>query len=252
MEETQRDSLERIVPDAMESGAATGDETLQLHLERYAFAKRMLPSGRVLDLACGVGYGTAMLAASASRQVIGGDISGTAIRHARQNYLRPGVSFVRGDGAAWIRPGTIDGIVSLETLEHVLHPDRLFENFVHLLRPGGMLIASVPVTPSVDANPHHLTDFTPASFRRLGERHGLRPIDSLDQVQTFSPVSILARREQRTRDLRVGLLRYYTIHPGALARRIVAVVRFGFTNRYLTVAWRKGANQVPPPVVDGP
>lgn len=242
----QQDSLERIVPDAMETGAATGDETLRLHLERYAFASRHVPPGRVLDLACGVGYGSAMLAAAGSRQVVGGDISIVALQHARAHYLQHGVGFVRGDGATWVRPGTIDGVVSLETLEHVPEPAVLFASLVALLRPGGVLVASVPVTPSVDANPHHLTDFTPRSFRRLGAKSGLEMFDSLEQVQPFSPLSVLARREARTRDMREGLLRYYAGHPGALARRLWSTCRFGFTNRHLTIAWRKNANRSMP------
>jgi SAM-dependent methyltransferase len=235
------DSLERIVPESLEAGEVTGAETLRLHLERYHFAGQYLPDGVVLDLACGVGYGSARLGANRpGRYVIGADLSTTALHHARTNYHRPGVQFVRGDGASWLRPKSADGLASLETLEHVDDPSALFAGLVAALRPQGVLVASVPVTPSVDANPHHKTDFTAAAFLALGRRHGLVVLSQLDQRQTYSPVSVLARRERRTQDLRRGLLAYYLHHPAALRRRLFALAKFGFTNRYLTVAWRKG------------
>lgn len=234
------DSLERIVPELLEPGEATGAETLRLHLERYHFAGQHLPGGLLLDLACGVGYGSAALAEGApGRQIIAGDLSAEALRHARATYRSPRVQFVRGDGAAWMRPGRLDGAVSLETLEHVSEPTSLFAALVSALRPDGVLVASVPVTPSVDANPHHLTDFTATEFLALGRRHDLVVLASLEQRQTYSPFAVLARRERRARDLRRGLAGYYLRHPAALWRRLFALMKFGFTNRYLTVAWRK-------------
>lgn len=237
---SHNNSLERIVPELLEAGEATGAETLELHLDRYRFADRLLPDGLILDLACGVGYGSALLVAKhGGRQVIGADLSGPALRYARANYRRPGIQFIRGDGAAWLRPRSVDGAVSLETLEHVPDPATLFAGMVSALRPHGVLVASVPVTPSVDANPHHLTDFTAANFLALGRRHGLIALEQFEQRQKYSPVAVLARRERRTRDLRRGLMGYYLRHPAAFCRRLLALSRFGFTNRYLTVAWRK-------------
>ena len=160
MERSLPATLERIVPDSLEDGEATGAETLRLHLERYRFAAEYVSGALVLDLACGVGYGSALLAAdSGGRCVVGADLSAAALHSAAQTYRRPGVQFVRGDGAAWLRPRSVDGIVSLETLEHVIHPAALFAGLVSALREGGVLVASVPITPSVDANPHHRTDF---------------------------------------------------------------------------------------------
>ena len=60
------DTLERLVPDHIEAGE--GEETLQLHLARYEFAAAHLRPGRVLDIACGVGYVTRLLADRSPRE----------------------------------------------------------------------------------------------------------------------------------------------------------------------------------------
>jgi hypothetical protein len=99
-------------------------------------------------------------------------------------------------------------------------------------------VASVPTTPSVDLNPHHRHDFTERSFRGLAAGHGLTEQGCLRQVQPVSVTSVLRRSEARMGDLRAGLPRYYASHPRALLRRIGATLRHGFSNRYLTVAWR--------------
>ena len=55
------ESLERIIPDKLDEVGVTGRETLHLHLARYAFAARNLRGHTLLDIACGVGYGTQFL-----------------------------------------------------------------------------------------------------------------------------------------------------------------------------------------------
>jgi SAM-dependent methyltransferase len=133
-------------------------------------------------------------------------------------------------------PEGFDTIVSIETIEHLPDPEGFLARLVGLLRPGGVLVASVPVTPSVDANPHHLHDFSERSFRRLLAPHGLGERDSLVQDQPYPLVAILARREPRLREVRRGLPAWYAAHPGSLARRIASTLRHGFKNRYLTLA----------------
>ena len=236
----QPDSMERIVPHELDPDEATGSETLALHLDRYRFAAAHAVGPRLLDLACGVAYGSRLLAdAHPESRVIAADLSTEALREARQSYQHASVHLLRGDGATWCRSGAFNTIVSLETIEHVAAPEALVAQFVSALAPGGHLIASVPVTPSVDANPHHRTDFSPSSFRGLGRAHGLDIVAELGQVQPFSPIAVLGRRERRSQGLRPQLLAYYAAHPSALLRRIGATLRYGFTNRYLTVAWRK-------------
>ena len=131
-----------------------------------------------------------------------------------------------------------DTIVSLETVEHLPEPRRFLTRLAGLLKPGGVLVASVPTTPSVDLNPHHLHDFTKSSFRRLVEPTGLCEIDCYTQVQKVDVGRVLRRSEARLKEMRAGLPRYYARHPAALVRRLLSTLRYGFENRYLTVAWR--------------
>ena len=236
-------SLERLVPAELARDDATGRQTLELHLERYRFAARHARPGRLLDLACGVGYGTRLVADAGAgvERALGVDVAEDAVAYARAHYAREGVEFVVSDGLAFADPGGFDTIVSLETLEHVPDPERLVAHLVGLLRPGGVLVASAPTTPSADVNLHHLHDFTERSFARLFAPHGLSEQASLRQVQRVPLFATLGRREERLADMRPHLLRYYATHPRAALRRLAATLRYGFTNRYLTVAWSRPA-----------
>ncbi len=237
------DSLERIIPEQLEASAVTGQETMRLHVERYEFAAQHVVPGRLLDIACGAGYGTKILVTRAQCRlsVIGVDNSREAIEYARRRYAADNIDYRLDDALAFSDRDGFDTIVSLETIEHVGDHQRFVARLIALLRPGGVLIASVPTTPSVDANPHHRHDFTERSFRRMFERSGLVAMARLYQTQRFRIMPLLMRTEQRARDLRPNLLGYYVTHPWSLSKRVMATVRYGLQNRYLTIAWKAGA-----------
>lgn len=234
-------SLERLIPDELDVSDATGVETLDLHLARYRFAQRFVTGGRVLDCACGVGYGSALLA-DAERtpaQILGVDIDPAAVGYAQRRYSSAILDFQAGDGCKLTDRDGFDLIVSLETVEHVPDPAALFANFVRLLKPGGTLVASVPVTPSVDVNPYHLHDFTESSFRKLAARTGLLEIDCFAQRQPFSAWNIVTGNEARLADMRQNIPLYYLRKPAALLKRLRSLATDGFCNKYLTIAWEK-------------
>ena len=238
----QNRSLERLVPESLAADDTTGAATLKLHLERYEFAARHVSPGRVLDIACGVGYGTRLLADRCRdlTETVGVDVSPEAVDYAVRHYGRDGVRFLLHDAMQFADPERFDTVVSLETFEHLPRPEAFLDNLLRrVIRPGGVLVCSAPTTPSVDANPHHLHDFSNRSFRRLFERRGLKQLASFEQIQPFVPLRLLAREEARLDDLRRNLPLYYLTHPGGLFRRIFATLRHGFQNRYLTVAWQR-------------
>jgi len=234
-------SLERLVPDDLRQGDVTGAEALRISLERYAFAARHARPGRLLDLACGVGYGTRHLTEHASQvsDAVGVDLSAAAIAYAEERYADERTTFRAADAMQFRDAEGYDTVVSIETIEHVPDPAGLAERLCGWVRPGGVLVASVPVTPSVDANPHHLHDFSERSFRRLFAGSGLEEEDQFVQVQPFSLPAVLTRSEARLQEVRRNLPAWYLRHPGSLLRRMGSTLRHGLVNRYLTISWRK-------------
>ncbi len=115
------------------------------HWHRYVFARAFAQGRRVLDAACGEGYGSAMLAASAA-SVLGVDIAESAVAHARQRYAQhANLRFEQGDCTALsCADAQFDLIVSFETLEHVAAQQELIAGFARVLAPGGLLIVSSP------------------------------------------------------------------------------------------------------------
>ncbi len=243
----EADTLERIVPGLLEEGDEAARDVLRVHVERYEFAALHANPGRLLDIACGVGYGTRMLADRnpALESALGVDLSRDAIERASSEYACERVSYRQADAMHFADVDGFDTIVSLETIEHVDDPVGLIARLVGLLRPGGRLIASVPTTPSVDVNPYHQTDFTEGSFRRILAAHEGAEVDALRQSQTIPLRTILgldgAEGGERLSRLRPNLPAYYARHPGALAGRIWTTLRYGFTNHYLTVVWDRRA-----------
>lgn len=146
------------------------------HLARYHLARRYLPStGVVLDVACGLGYGTAMLAAGSNARVVGIDNSEFAIAYARVCYgaTLPNAGFEVGDACdlARIPDESVDLVVSFETIEHLRKPERFLAEVRRVLKPGGRLIGSVPNQwvdeQGRDPNPWHFHVFDFAKLAGL-------------------------------------------------------------------------------------
>lgn len=115
------------------------------HWHRYAFALDLVRGKRVLDAACGEGYGSDLLAGSAAG-VVGVDLSEAAIAHARERYgARPNLQFAQGDATRLpFDDARFDVVVSFETLEHLHEQERLIEGFARVLAADGLLIISSP------------------------------------------------------------------------------------------------------------
>jgi SAM-dependent methyltransferase len=114
------------------------------HLHRYVFARELVKGRRVLDAACGEGYGSALLAPVAET-VTGVDLSGSAVEHARDRYEYQNLSFRQADCLALpFEDNSFDCVVSFETLEHLEDHDGLLSEFRRVLDPAGFLLLSSP------------------------------------------------------------------------------------------------------------
>jgi SAM-dependent methyltransferase len=98
----------------------------------------------IVDVACGTGYGSAMLAGP-GRRVIGIDASAEAIREADRNYASSAVSFMVGDATRLTLPSaSVDAIVSFETIEHLDDPGQFVAEMARVLRSKGTVLLSTP------------------------------------------------------------------------------------------------------------
>ncbi|MDG5786494.1 class I SAM-dependent methyltransferase [Evansella sp. AB-P1] len=160
---------ERVIPEKMDPM----NGMLLEHLARYYFSMPFV-NGRVLDIACGSGYGSKMLAKKRKKDIselIGVDIAEDAITYAQKAYYHPLLSFRQGDimdESIVNELGSFDTIVSFETIEHV-EDDIAFMNQMHrLLKPGGTLILSTPFGQGRGKptnQPFHYHQLTVAEFK---------------------------------------------------------------------------------------
>ena len=131
-------SGERLVPG--KSSAKMNDE----HIARYQFAGAFVKEKRVLDIACGVGYGSEILAEYGARHIDGVDISEEAVRYAQSRQASEKVNFTQSDMVSYGSDEPYDVIVSFETLEHISCYGDALKNLKGLLKEGGLLIVSSP------------------------------------------------------------------------------------------------------------
>jgi GT2 family glycosyltransferase/ubiquinone/menaquinone biosynthesis C-methylase UbiE len=130
------------------------------HLHRYAWCRRLVVGKKVLDIACGEGYGSAMLARDAL-SVIGMDISTEAVEHAAREYSNiERLEFREGNAAAIPLPShSVDVVVSFETIEHHDKHQEMVDEIWRVLRPGGVLVISSPNRPVYSEKAGHHNEF---------------------------------------------------------------------------------------------
>ena len=148
------------------------------HLQRYRFALERIEGLRVLDLACGVGYGSYVLAQVPGRSVTGLDLSPAAIAYGGAHYQRPGLRLCQADALTWTNDGApFDTVVSFETIEHLPDPVTFVARIAALMKPGGRLLVSAPNTlqhkraPEPIENDFHLSEPDYATFCAWLEPH---------------------------------------------------------------------------------
>lgn len=142
------------------------------HLARYALCFPYIQNKKVLDLACGEGYGSYLLSQHAN-SVTGADISESTISHARKNYKAENLSFIEADAAKLpFDNNSFDVVVSFETIEHVKGQVRVMEEICRVCKKDALLIMSTPNKETYSSrdnfiNPFHEKELTRDEFISL-------------------------------------------------------------------------------------
>jgi GT2 family glycosyltransferase/acetyltransferase-like isoleucine patch superfamily enzyme/2-polyprenyl-3-methyl-5-hydroxy-6-metoxy-1,4-benzoquinol methylase/predicted Zn-dependent protease len=138
-------------------------QVMQEHWARYRHVSPLVADKRVLDVACGAGYGSDMLAETA-QQVIGGDISPETIAYCRDHYKRDNLKFEVLDIRNIPYPDkSFEMVNSFETLEHVAEGEKFLQEVTRLLTDDGMFVVSTPLGGPV-GNPHHVAYYQSGTF----------------------------------------------------------------------------------------
>jgi 2-polyprenyl-3-methyl-5-hydroxy-6-metoxy-1,4-benzoquinol methylase len=172
-------------PDGVPPLALTGERTLpdvpeenywyRRHLAVYEWIAARTIGKRAIDMACGEGYGSELLARGAA-SVVGVDANPEAHEHARLRYVRQNLRFERDLVESFAEE--CDAVVFLQTIEHVQNPGEILEHFKAMLAPGGVvyvttpnLLTLAPPGAQKSENPWHVKEYRADEFRALCEAH---------------------------------------------------------------------------------
>ena len=174
--------LQRNQPPGVPPLPLTGERTLpdvpeenywyRRHLAVYEWIAERVAGMRVADLACGEGYGSAVLAGRAAH-VVGVDANPEAHEHAALRYAGPNVHFERALVEEF--SGPCDAIVFLQTIEHIHEPGKLLTRIARtaplafISTPNRLTLA--PAGAEKSDNPWHLREYVAADYRALLEPH---------------------------------------------------------------------------------
>ena len=129
------------------------------HMHRYAVVQGLVQDRVILDIACGEGYGSALLAKSA-QSVVGVDIAQEAIDHAQELYRASNLKFVQGSATQLeFADASFDVVVSFETIEHLAEQEQMLKELSRVLRSDGILIISSPNRPIYSEESGELNEF---------------------------------------------------------------------------------------------
>ncbi|MBL8311770.1 MAG: class I SAM-dependent methyltransferase [Burkholderiales bacterium] len=160
---------ERFVPEC-------AGEMVYEHWHRYLIAQHHVAGKRVLDIPCGEGYGSHLLARHAG-SVVGVDISADAVTHAATRYPRENLRYVAADCTRIPEPdASFDVIVSFEMIEHILAQEEFLSEAARLLKPDGLFIISSPNRPEYTdktgyQNEFHVKELDRPELKALLDAH---------------------------------------------------------------------------------
>jgi len=159
---------ERLVP-----GVDGLEELYTEHMSRYLLASALSEGKRVLDVGCGCGYGTHLLARAGAAEVLGVDISPEAVDFAGGRYSREGLSYRVMDARRLDLECCFDLVTCFELIEHVAQDEVVVRSISGLLAEGGICLISTPNAETYVAggeggsNPYHCREYSSDEFEAL-------------------------------------------------------------------------------------
>ncbi len=168
------------------------NETTIEHLHRYAIAADLVAGNKVLDIACGEGYGSRLLAKTAAH-VTAVDLDEQTVEEARQKYQFPNLEFRAGSiEKIPAENGSFDIVVSFETIEHIASHEKLMSEIKRVLKNDGLLIMSTPdkkiyTDVSGRKNQFHTKELYAEEFQTLLQNY-FHHIQVLNQQIAFTSV----------------------------------------------------------------
>jgi 2-polyprenyl-3-methyl-5-hydroxy-6-metoxy-1,4-benzoquinol methylase len=161
------DDGERMIPTFHKGRIIYGE-----HVARYHAVLPLIAGRKVLDIACGSGYGTHLLS-SRAEHVTGVDISADAIQHAWGHFTAANVDYRLGSATQIpLDDASVDVVVSFETIEHIQGYRQFLAEVKRVLRPGGQLIVSTPNKDEfLPGNHFHVHEFRADEFRAVLAEH---------------------------------------------------------------------------------
>lgn len=186
------------------------------HWHRYHFIKDLVSNARVCDIACGEGYGSALLAGSA-KSVVGVDIDDQTVSAAQKTYQRENLKYKCFNAIkTGFEDNSFDFVVSFETLEHLYEQDELLKEFRRILTPNGVLIISTPdkeVYSEADEghNHFHVKELDRAEFDTLISSHFKH---SKTFGQQFQLMSTIENEDQKMAS-HEGIVQYVDSEQGS-------------------------------------
>ncbi|HMS32097.1 MAG TPA: class I SAM-dependent methyltransferase [Candidatus Saccharibacteria bacterium] len=154
---------ERMVPEFHKNNLFYSE-----HLQRYQAAKPLIKDKVVLDIACGSGYGTYMLAKEA-KKIYGVDVSPEAVRYAKDNYDHKNITYTSGSGTNIpLDSASVDVVTTFETIEHIDDYEQFVREIKRVLKPDGLLIISTPNDSEYgEGNHFHIHEFEHEELKGL-------------------------------------------------------------------------------------
>lgn len=149
-----------------------GSPWWSVHSARYRFARDYVSGKRVLDIACGTGYGAAMISETAAG-VIGVDIDLESAQKAKLELKsdRTGVAVANGCALPFADE-SFDVVTSFETVEHLEARPRFLAELGRVLKSNGVLVLSTPNAhytlpiAGKPRNPYHVHEYTPQELQK--------------------------------------------------------------------------------------